>query len=235
MISLESVFRRAAPCPNRILVSVHIPKCGGISFEHVLRRIFGDRRVWLNYGVVAGRSQARPELIPPQARCIHGHFPSDTFDDIVPTPHLVTWLRHPVERVVSNYHHFLRHADPANPCSAALHGRDLSLEAFAELEGMRNEASRYLAGKPLGAFDFVGITEKFEQSLRVFGAAFGFSVPASAPHENVNPGRRMECYPISDRVYEKILQLNLIDLQNYELAVARLEGRPQFGAKPIAA
>ena len=68
--------------------------------------------------------------------------------------------------------------DPANPCCRALLEQKLSLEQFAELETMRDEATRYLAGKPLSAFRFVGIMERYAESLDVFGALLGVSVPA---------------------------------------------------------
>ena len=206
-----------------LVISVHIPKCGGTSFQHILLRIYGKKRVWLNYDpAIFSPAQARCDLIPPRARCIHGHFMSTTFDACVPQLELVTWLRHPVQRVVSEYHHFLRHPDTDDPCCRELLGRRLSLEQFAELNLMRNTMTRYMAGKPVEAFKFIGIMERFKESLKAFGAAFGIPVPAEPPYENVNPYRTTENYPISDRTYQRILELNLSDLATYELAMARL-------------
>ncbi len=218
-----------------MLISVHIPKCGGITFEHVLRRMFGRRRLWLYYGADPSRDDSRPDRqIPAGTVCIHGHFPSDAFDEFVPQPDLVTWLRHPVERVVSNYHHFFRHPDPANPCCRVLLERRLSLEEFAELEPMRNEASRYLAGKPLTAFRFVGITERFSESLEAFGAAFGVATPAEPRRENANPARTTECYPISPQTHARIAALNHSDLIAYEAAAALLDRRAASARPKVA-
>ena len=133
-----------------MIISVHIPKCGGTSFRHVLRDIYGES-LWLNYGAIFSQPQAAPGLIPGGTRCIHGHFLGDAFDELVPRPRLVTWLRHPVERVVSNYYHFLRSPDPRDTCCRDLIEKGLSLEQFAELDWMRNEATRYMAGKPVEA------------------------------------------------------------------------------------
>jgi hypothetical protein len=205
-----------------MIVSIHIPKCGGISFQHVLRGIYGKRRLWLNYGAFTRKEEACYELIPTGTRCIHGHFLADTFDELVPQPELVTWLRHPVQRVVSNYYHFLRHPDPGNPCCRELLEKRLSLEKFAELDFMRNEATRYLAGKPISAFKFVGIMEKFEESLAVFGTIFGVSVPSEPPRENMNPGRVTDTYPLCPRTYDHILSLNLRDLMVYQKVLAQL-------------
>ena len=114
--------------------------------------------------------------------------------------------------------------DPANPCCRALLEQKLSLEQFAELETMRDEATRYLAGKPLSAFRFVGIMERYAESLDVFGALLGVSVPAEPPRENMNPHRNAERYALSSQTYEHIRSLNLRDLMLYDAAAANLSG-----------
>ncbi len=206
-----------------MIVSVHIPKCGGISFEHVLCSIYGKKRVWRRYDALAQLGRAGTDRPPEGVRCIHGHFPSYTFDALAPDADLVTWLRHPVERVISNYHHFLRHPQPDNPCYRALRERNLSLESFAALDGMRNEATRYLGGKPAEAFKFIGIMEKYEESLERFGEIFGVSLPRKVPRENANPQRQSQTYPVTAETYARILALNLQDLRTYERAEADLD------------
>lgn len=207
-----------------MIISVHIPKCGGTSFRHVLQDIYGSD-LWLNYGAVFSRPQATADLLPRGARCIHGHFLGDAFDELVPQPDLVTWLRHPVERVVSNYYHFLRSPDLRDACCRELLEKNLSLEQFAELDWMRNEATRYMAGKPAESFRFIGILERFNESLQIFGDTFGLPVPPEAPRVNVNPTRTTDSYPLSPRTYEHILGLNLRDLMTYDLASAMLDCR----------
>ena len=205
-----------------MIISVHIPKCGGTTFQNILQDIYGKRRVWLNY--TANLSEGRPPAtaVPWLTRCIHGHFLSDAFDRTLPGAELITWLRHPVERVVSNYYHFFRHPDMANPCYRELRGRNLSLGDFAALPAMRNEATRYLAGKPAAAFRFIGITERFNESLQVFGATFGVRLPPARPRENVNPDRAAENYQISPALHDRILALNLADLALYHAASGQL-------------
>jgi len=208
-----------------MIISVHIPKCGGISFQHILRSIYGSRRVWLNYGTIFNRADARARgnQMPGGIRCVHGHFLSDAFDQVIPDGERVTWLRRPVERVISNYYHFLRHPDPANPCCRELWQRGLSLQKFAELPMMRNEMTRYLAGKPLRSFKFVGIMERFPDSLQLFSSTLNVPVPSCPPRENVNPNCREGHYQIPDWLHAHIEELNRADLVIYDAAVAELE------------
>jgi len=190
----------------------------------VLQEIYGEA-VWLNYGAIFSQPQASPDLLPRGIRCIHGHFLGDAFDGLVPKPRLVAWLRHPVERVVSNYHHFLRSPDMRDACCRELLEKGLSLEEFAELDWMRNEATRYMAGKPAESFEFIGILERFAESLRVFAETFNVPVPIEPPRENVNPARTGETYALSPQTYAHILGLNMRDLAAYDLANALLDRR----------
>jgi hypothetical protein len=204
-----------------MLISVHVPKCAGTSFRQVLDSLFGAQ-VWFNYGAIFTQEQARAELVPPGARVIHGHFLADAFDRVIPERRLLTWVRHPVERVVSNYQHFLRSPDMRDDCCRALHERKLSLRGFADLDWMRNLTTRYLAGKPVEDFEFIGITDCFPQSVDRFCRTFGYRRPRQLPCENVNPGRTSELYDISpgDRAF--ILERNRADLAWYHRAAERM-------------
>jgi len=212
-----------------MLVSVHIPKCAGTSFRHVLHSLYGDR-AWDNYGAVFTRGEARPGIVPAGTVCVHGHFLADAFDDVCPERELITWLRHPVERVVSNYFHFLRAPDMRDDCCRALHERKLSLLEFADLEWMRNESSRYLAGKPIDDFGFVGIVEHFSESLRHFSGRFGRGRSLPEPMDNVNPWRKAPNYALSHGEYAHILVRNALDVRLYQQALDRLGMAPPLVA-----
>jgi len=204
-----------------MIVSIHVPKSAGTSFRRLLTEVCGAR-IWYNYGTIFSRSQARADLVPPGTTFIHGHFLADAFDDLFPGRRLLTWVRHPVERLVSNYHHFLRAPDMRDDCCRALHERRLSLRQFADLEWMSNETSRYLANKPVRDFEFVGIAERFDESARLFCRTFGFREPARTPHENRNPFRAGERYDVSPGDYAHILERNAADLAWYDQASERL-------------
>ena len=204
-----------------MIVSIHVPKCAGTSFRRPLQDMYGPS-LWANYGTIFSRGQARSELVPYGTACIHGHFFADAFDDLFPGAALITWVRHPVERVLSNYYFFLRHPEIADGCCQALHRDRLTLRQFADLDWMRDESTRYLAKKPFEAFSFVGVTERFAESLALFHSIFGGYAFGAEPHENVNPERTTENYPVSSADYGYILERNLADLRWYQQAVLRV-------------
>lgn len=204
-----------------MVVSVHIPKCAGTSFRFVLRHLYADR-VWDNYGRVFSREQSRAGIVPAGIRCIHGHFLADAFDGLYPRRELITWVRHPVERVAATYYHQLRTPDWRDDCCRLLHERGLGLRQFAELDWMRNTSSRYAAGKPVSAFAFVGVVERFSDSLELFRRRFAPNHLFPEPRTNVNRARTTERYPLSREDFGYILSLNQADQAWYEQAEARL-------------
>ncbi|HZZ19872.1 MAG TPA: sulfotransferase family 2 domain-containing protein [Opitutaceae bacterium] len=203
-----------------MLISVHVPKCAGTSFRHVLDGICGDH-IWYNYGTIFSREQARLELVPDGTRVIHGHFIADSFDDILPERQLITWVRDPIERLVSNYQYFLRSPDMRDDCCRAVHENKLGLREFVDLDWMRNMTSRYLANKTLDEFKFVGICEAFEASMGLFETTFGYRTSGNMPRVNTNPDRAEPRYGITHGDREYILQRNAADMEWYGNAVDR--------------
>jgi hypothetical protein len=216
-----------------MLISVHVPKCAGTSFRLLIDKLFGSG-VWHNYGIIVSKEQAKAELIPDGTRIIHGHFLADAFDRVAPSRSLVTWVRHPVQRVVSNYYHFLRSPDMRDDCCRILHERKLGIRQFSDLEWMQNGISRYLAGKPIDQFEFVGVSEQFPQSMRLFCATYGFAGFREFPFANANPDKGGRHYALSAGDLAYIAERNQADLALYNGALQRLRERTQAPPKVAA-
>lgn len=93
------------------LVFLHLPKTAGTSFTHVLQRHFAPQDTCPAY-LNDELAQLTPEAIG-SYRLVRGHF----FYDALAYLHLsdfstVTYLRDPVERVLSTYTHLQEHPDP---------------------------------------------------------------------------------------------------------------------------
>ncbi len=88
---------------------------------------------------------------------------------------------------------------------------------------MRNEATRYLATKSLADFEFVGVAERFAESLHVCARIFEWPVRVLARRDHVNPARLTPTYELSPSDFNYILALNGADLTAYEHATVRLD------------
>lgn len=219
--------------PRRLIVSVHVPKTAGTSFIRVLESCFGDRLLRdyddqvMGHGPLSRvlRSLYRYRLQSPRlARydCVHGHFQPLKYR-YHPGRSLAIWLRDPVERVVSRYHHYRRHADPADPqFRRYLKRTDLSLTEFARVRHFQNLYAHYLVGVRLRDFDFIGITERYAEGLALFGRVYGLDCVAAqeVPTENLNPEKQGARYVIDDATRDLIERTNRRDMALYREALA---------------
>lgn len=184
------------------LISVHIPKTAGITFHDILARMYG-KRLHLDYGpdpyattplilkTVYSGDGGMDALVRAvrgdRVRCIHGHFPAEKYAALFPDADLVAWVRDPVERVVSEY--FFRRGlpRPMDELDRLVQEGILNLGEFAERDDCRDRQSRMLSGVPPERFAFIGVCERFEESIRVFSKAFGVRIdPRKVKSRNRN-------------------------------------------------
>jgi hypothetical protein len=96
---------------KEILISLHIPKCGGTSFDRVLKKWFGFgfHRHYMNHSKIKLPKKAPlltlKNYIP---ACIHGHFDKQTdtvgvFDYYPESKQFITLYRDPLEIQLSYY------------------------------------------------------------------------------------------------------------------------------------
>lgn len=210
----------------KTLIAVHVPKTAGTSFRQALETGFGDTlrldyadrplthlpsaRRWaaLGHGLrCAGHSL--PE------RCVYGHFLPLKYR-WVRHAEFAIWLRHPVERVISRYRHYLRDVgagDTAHAANGLLPG--LSLEEFARLPHYQNTVAEYLWGFSLSKFSFVGLTEHYAEDVQRFSQRYldGRVLPVS--HANVSDAEGPE---VSAAVRTLIAECNARDVALHECA-----------------
>ncbi|MDB6167284.1 MAG: hypothetical protein JWM88_148 [Verrucomicrobia bacterium] len=196
-----------------MLLSVHIPKTAGASFRRILAQLYEEDIILKYWRMTDARGQVIA-AIPPNIRCIHGHFHPEALLPDFPHAKLITWVRDPVQRVISSYYHRLRDPDWEHPVTRELHEKKLTVVQFAALDLMRNEMTRYFGGKRPKDFAFIGITERFEESVHRFLRVFGFP-PVEIPRENCNPDRSAESYAVDLRTRDAIAALNESDLSIY--------------------
>jgi hypothetical protein len=183
-----------------------MPKCGGISFRDYLKSkypksYFRDydfpihfseeerirraisRKKWNEFSAKYLLNFSRTD-------CIHGHFLPIKYEYFYETGNhsFVTWLRDPIKRIESHYNfwkHYHHKLDKL-PLLKRFLNEDWSIEKFALSEEVRNIYSMFLWNFPIDRFDFIGITEFFEEDLRYFGRTFFNEQEIQVPKKNVN-------------------------------------------------
>jgi hypothetical protein len=189
--------------------------------RNTLKEHFGTGFYLYYWQITDPWGQVVPE-VPDTAQCVHGHYQTDVLTGRFPDAQLLTWVREPVERVASSYHHRLREPDWSHPVCHELHTRKLSLEAYAELPLVRDEMTRFFGSKRPADFAFIGLVERYEESFARLGEFLGFS-GRPARRDNVNPDRRNEGYEIDPGVRRAVEALNAQDVSLYSECVARVD------------
>lgn len=205
------------------LLSIHIPKTGGTSFYQVLQQAYGPavtpslkRR---DYEALIAQHGSLLKAFGPEIRAVHGHLYYRELEALHQESgaRLICWLRHPVERLLSNYRFFihrLQHPE-LNPRVYAQnqHRREESLLEYASLEENRNRMSKFLEGILLENLFFVGLLENFEADLQRLAGLMGWPSPPTLPHHN---RAELTDYPALDAgLYAQIASLNGEDMELY--------------------
>lgn len=219
---------------DKTIISVHLPKTAGSSFKKILEAYFEDKILFdyedapINTPPFFRKYKAlkdsflTPKRLHGNARCIHGHFLPYKYSRLDRNKTLfVTWLRNPLERMISHYRYWVR---SYTPNSSRLHRKIVeekwSLEDFCFSHFMRNFYAQFLWSFPLEKFDFIGITENFDADLQTFGQKFLSKRKIKSVSENVAPLRDKHCLP-SENFRKKFEKFHAVDYQLYRKALVK--------------
>lgn len=223
-----------------LLVSVHMPKTAGTSFSAVLRACYGAH-YQADYGDLplqlphlhrihqALGESWRIHHHGVAADCVHGHFLPAKYRFGLRRRRViyVTWLRDPVERVVSHYHYWRRDydgCDPQQPLRNRMLAERWTLERFALGPEMRNLYRQYLWNFAPTRFDFIGITEHYADDLQRLAQRHLDCDPIVAS-EQVNPERGGIHYPLDPALHRRIERHHALDVALYRWALSQRECR----------
>jgi len=218
-----------------VLISLHLPKTAGTSFVADLEQHFGGKLLrdyadlpmnTLQYERNKAALQAslcNAEKSFEGIECIHGHF--------LPVKYLllatkrevkfVTWMRNPVERVLSHYFFWKRSYDPAT--APSLHRKvieeDWSIERFCLGPEVRDLYAQFLWGFPIEYFDFIGITEFYEDDHEYFARHY---IQTPVTPKRLNVGDRGDGGYRIDASFRKEIELfHARDMDLYQTALEK--------------
>jgi hypothetical protein len=238
------------------VISVHVPKTAGSTFQSMLTTVYGRERIFMDYDDVPMNplspytvdpegwrrsSSAQVRSIGPEILAVHGHFAVEKYGGVFPEARRIAWVRHPASWVISLYY-FWKHAAPTtNPLLLRLQNEQISLDEFAQDPTARNRVScTFLKGVPLDEFDFVGVQEHFDDDFRDLVLLMGWpEVPSRADNANPEPGYSALIRELHQdhRLIDRLVSLNEGDMALYEEALrlrARRVGPSQTRIDPPA-
>lgn len=225
-----------------ILIHLHIPKTGGVSLTKTLQKQF-ELGKCINNPHISLPELTHTALAP--YKLISGHFTYNIQDVISGNPIFVTMLRHPIDRIISFYH-FVRSKPNNNFYFIA---NQTSFEEFIEFDNIaiewhvQNQMTAMLCGydfrsqrpteddlllakERLKQMPFLGLTEFFEESMRLLHYTFQWGHDFQVLHKNatvMRPSRQQ----ISDVTTRRILDDNQLDLELYNYALSLFHQRLQ--------
>ncbi len=209
------------------LISLHIPKTAGTSFRKILEKQYGHALTRLdirNGKLLVDEKLFWGSALPAQSKVIHGHFMYPALRQYLAEgkekPKMITWLRDPIDRVISNYYYLAgRMAEELNEEEKGLNilmKMQKSLLEYAESDFARNRMSKFLEGTEPEDFFFIGLTEEFESDVKKLAGLLGWKIQ-ELPHLNKSRDYRQG---IGSEILERIAALNEKDMLLYEKVIA---------------
>jgi len=213
------------------LISIHIPKTAGTSFRNTLKEVYGDRnviRLDIRRTIQVEQQDFNNSKLNERIKVVHGHFrPRDYFERFEPNQgqKLITWLRDPVQRVISNYNYLAGRLaellDEERKGVDILSKMQRSLLEYAAAPDNRNRMTWYLKGASLEDFAFVGIVEYMEDDLTYLGQLLNWSCLPTFHHNESNKKNSAT----DSTTPLQIRELNADDVALYEAALKLRERR----------
>jgi len=224
---------------------LHIPKCAGTTFIHLLDQYFVQDEILPEHDrFLPLRGWPTEDLR--RYPWIRGHFP---YTEIVPRleqpPLMFVFMRDPVELFLSHVEMRRRLFYPDEALSQRVYGKSLDeiLRDDVALAYFNNFAAKMLGGtfpdaapdedptrawseasvdinaalEHLQQFDFIGLVEEFDASLRRLERLIGLPPIQSYRKANVSP-KRSRRSDLDPKTVRKIEAINALDVQLYRSA-----------------
>ncbi len=194
-----------------MLVSVHIPKTGGTSLLHLLKKKYGKRlrRDYPDLPVKLDRRLKALVSRPPLA--VHGHFPASKYAGTK-----ITFLRDPLERRISSYHYIYRHHEQHGYVA----NEDWKFALASSLDtyvATANSDYQHFLDVPEEEFAFVGQMSRFDQDMELLSDAL------EIPFEKIAANKAPKPTEASGELRKKFERANPGEMDVYDRFVKRAE------------
>jgi hypothetical protein len=162
-------------------------------------------------------------------KLLHGHFYSGWLDSVginTSNTKFVTFVRHPLQRQLSSYKHWMGDQVKRGYLNPFLGGYNVQTIRLSPLGMRRGYATMHdhlqAAKSALESYFFIGVQEQFSESLNALSVLLGRPVIDSLPEHNVS---RLHVSELPQAVIDEVISENWADIELYEFAVAMFEKR----------
>ncbi len=216
------------------ILFLHIPKTGGTSLKVAFLKKFEHTEIQRIYGFENFKSGVR-EFASNKKKVAVGHFGWEPeMKQLFKKAFKITFLRHPVARVISHYWHFQRSTYQGDD-----YLKGMSFEDFLETPFAQNWQTKRLGGglydttlaeeacfsealkNVESRFEFIGITERMMESTNLLSRKLSMEIP-EVKKENVNPQKSRD-EEMARKYGLAILEKNKWDMKLYQAGLERLE------------
>ena len=141
------------------LISVHVPKTAGHTFNTILQQVHYD--VKYDYASDDATEILKDDIFKTdRSIAIHGHFKAKKYDSMLPSVKKVIWLRNPVDQLLAIYSHFIER----NSYKMGYNYKDF-VTFFTKYKDNKNITTKYMQGMQLEDFYFYGIVERYNEDI----------------------------------------------------------------------
>jgi len=212
-----------------VRVFIHVPKAAGTSFRMALEKHFGTAAMAYDYGqespvtseIVQEHVYRNPDfnrfrdaINDGPVKIVCGHIRAEKFAVQFAPERTLIFLRDPIQRIVSEYQHFVR-----------VHNFDQGFSAFFHTANYVNRQMAHGKGIPLAEYGFIGIAEHYNISLAMANRTFGWTL---APLE-LNLGRPNldSRYELDEELERELQRVNAADIAYYADAFREFKQRAE--------
>ncbi|HEX4871150.1 MAG TPA: hypothetical protein VFV27_02450 [Nevskiaceae bacterium] len=237
---IAGYFERNADQPGVLWLFLHIPKTAGTSFRaEIAERLKPQANICVGAGYDTVQ-QALEAFLQPRpgkpVRFASGHLRRPQAEAVMASRaevRLITMLRSPVTRVVSDYRY---QRTPKHPGSAEFRERFPDFPSYLRWPGSQNRVFEFLKRGPTdrvadviedleSRYAFVGLTEMYGLSRRMLFQLLGLGRPPEVQRRNTTEDREDNRIEDLESLLPELRALNDKDLQIYRHFAERLRAR----------